>query len=758
MRDVQFNTLLFFTDALSVNSRRRGLPLQKMYVRHALGLARSLDDCGKVLRVFTNDRRRFERLLPSDAKVKIVVEEVSFPTDLPTDICFYAAHHKLYLYSVFSGEPFVNCLLDLDMIANPANLGLAQCVGSGSLLDGWVYDISDHVFPAYGTERAQGDLVSLGVTKPSPRWYGGEFLAGNARFFSFLSSRCNDLLPRYLGLRNHLHQLGGEETVVSAVLNRCDEGGIRIADVGASGVVVRYWTCSTRHIQKPRRVLKASFLWHLPASKPMLTSFYKHGSPRLLYRYLSLFETGNTIRVSLRRMFSFVRNGSGVRKAACEGPRVADSVACARENASRGRRGRSAAVHPAAASRKTRVVYWNNMPSPYVVGRFNALAARGNLDFEAWFNLRREPDRSWTVNESAWQFRGRYLPQAELLGKQVSDPRSALREFSPDLLISLYDSPSFVLGSLAARASGCRTAFRFLPTYDTWIKRTVLKEAFKHVLFRAVDGVKVPGPCGAARVSRYGVKERRIHRVTQTIDLAHFSSARAVTEAERNELRRRFGLKGCAFIYVGRLFEGKGVRHLIEAFGSVRAAEADVSLLILGDGVEEQKYRAMAASIPGIVFGGFVQHADIPRCYAAADVFVFPTLGDPHGLVVEEAMAAGLPVITTSSAGDIELRVLDGIGGYVVPPAKASVLGERMLTLARDLELRRRFAKKGIELVQHRAHEQWAIDFERFVDGVMREPRSINLSCAAAWMLGKLWMASDHVTLAACMHPKTNLQ
>jgi len=178
----------------------------------------------------------------------------------------------------------------------------------------------------------------------------------------------------------------------------------------------------------------------------------------------------------------------------------------------------------------------------------------------------------------------------------------------------------------------------------------------------------------------------------------------------------------------------------------------------LGDGVNESAYRDMAASMPEVVFGGFVQPADLPRYYAAGDIYVFPTLGDPHGVVVEEAMASGLPVITTSAAGDVELRVPDGIAGYVVPPANATVLAERMLTLARDPELRRGFANKAVELVQHRDHEQWAIDFEMFVEGVMREPRSVNLPRAGTWLLGKLWMASDHVMPPTCMHPNTDLQ
>ena len=54
-----------------------------------------------------------------------------------------------------------------------------------------------------------------------------------------------------------------------------------------------------------------------------------------------------------------------------------------------------------------RIVYWNNIPAPYLAGRFNALATRGNLTFEAWFNTRREPDRSWDVDHASWSFPAR---------------------------------------------------------------------------------------------------------------------------------------------------------------------------------------------------------------------------------------------------------------------------------------------------------------------------------------------------------------
>src|SRR5262245_46619050 len=105
------------------------------------------------------------------------------------------------------------------------------------------------------------------------------------------------------------------------------------------------------------------------------------------------------------------------------------------------------------------VVYWNNSSTPYVIGRFNALARRGNINFEVWFNERCEVNRSWKVNEAEWRFRARYIPEYLMFGQRLRLPIAELREMQPRLLVSLYSSASFILGSFAARALGVRTAF-----------------------------------------------------------------------------------------------------------------------------------------------------------------------------------------------------------------------------------------------------------------------------------------------------------
>ena len=105
---------------------------------------------------------------------------------------------------------------------------------------------------------------------------------------------------------------------------------------------------------------------------------------------------------------------------------------------------------------------------------------------------------------------------------------------------------------------------------------------------------------------------------------------------------------------------------------------------VIGDGVDESHYRELFTSLPRVVMPGFVQPAELPGWYALADCLVFPTHGDPNGLVVEEALAAGLPVIVTDAAGDIGSRVPEGVAGYVIPVGSADALRERMARIARS--------------------------------------------------------------------------
>jgi glycosyltransferase involved in cell wall biosynthesis len=359
----------------------------------------------------------------------------------------------------------------------------------------------------------------------------------------------------------------------------------------------------------------------------------------------------------------------------------------------------------------------------------NAVAARANVALEVWLCSRTEPDRSWPVMETEFLFPWRYLPGGRIrtpgFGAHYFNlPVGLLKRDRPDLLVSLYAEPTFVAGWCAARASGMRVALRYLPTFDTWVRRTRLKERVKRGLFTRTDGFKTSGPAGRAALEGYGVDPDRVHTVTQSIDVDHWQAGRDLWRPQREQVRAEFGAVGTTFLYVGRLWRGKGVHYLLDAYE--RLGDLDASLLIAGDGPDEAISRASVRhrGLRKVQFLGFKNHDDLARVYAAADVLVFPTLGDPHGLVVEEAMASGLPVISSEAAGDIRLRVPEGIAGYVVPPANPRLLAERMREIAVNPAATLRMGNAAAAIAGARGHERYAEDFERFVERVLMMPRA----------------------------------
>lgn len=367
------------------------------------------------------------------------------------------------------------------------------------------------------------------------------------------------------------------------------------------------------------------------------------------------------------------------------------------------------------------IVYLSNMPTPYIVGRFNALADllvdEGQYTFEAWFRCWREPDRSWSVRPTEWRFKGHILDgglmQAPHLIKRI-------RKTRPDVFVSLYNQPLYLLSLLYARRQGARVGVRVVPTYDAWVRRTLSHEVAKHLLFRRLDGAFPSSIDAHGSMMLYGMSPGRSWFEVQSIDVAHYGRPRSSGGRLRSQSRADLGLADDAvvFIFVGRLVHGKGVFDLVRSFRKVVARDESTHLIIVGDGRDEGELRALTADDPSITLMGFIDDTKLPILYAAADAFVFPTHGDPHGLVVEEAMAAGLPVICTDAAGDIELRVEHNVNGLIVKVGREDQLIDAMLSLT-DRGHLDALRSKLPALSALPNHSDWAISFRLLVDGLL---------------------------------------
>jgi phosphatidyl-myo-inositol alpha-mannosyltransferase len=170
------------------------------------------------------------------------------------------------------------------------------------------------------------------------------------------------------------------------------------------------------------------------------------------------------------------------------------------------------------------------------------------------------------------------------------------------------------------------------------------------------------------------------------------------------------------FLFVGRLEERKGVRDLVRGFGLVRQRIGNCRLIVVGEGPDRRDLEAIlrAEHIEDVVLAGRVPDEVLPRYHASSDVFCAPaTSGESFGIVLAEAMAAGLPVVCTSIPG-YRAVVVPGVTGLVVLPGRPDQLGEAMIRLAEDAALRRRMGEEGRRLT--REQYAWPVVTARLVE------------------------------------------
>jgi glycosyltransferase involved in cell wall biosynthesis len=167
---------------------------------------------------------------------------------------------------------------------------------------------------------------------------------------------------------------------------------------------------------------------------------------------------------------------------------------------------------------------------------------------------------------------------------------------------------------------------------------------------------------------------------------------------------------------LGYLRKVKGVDYLIRAFKSLKTD--DTVLIIAGTGPEEEKLKLLAKDDKNIYFVGHVGREEKSKYYSIADIFVLPTRHDPWGLVVNEAMYFGLPVITTDAAGASEL--ING-NGFVVKAGDEEELRQAIEKLLDNDTMRKEMAHKSKEIIKDYTVKHAVEPFNEAIERAMME-------------------------------------
>jgi UDP-glucose:(heptosyl)LPS alpha-1,3-glucosyltransferase len=175
-------------------------------------------------------------------------------------------------------------------------------------------------------------------------------------------------------------------------------------------------------------------------------------------------------------------------------------------------------------------------------------------------------------------------------------------------------------------------------------------------------------------VENYHVDERDIEVIYNGVDLERFNTENR--KLYREEVRKNFSIERDEFVvlFVGSGFERKGVEYLLKA---VELIPELITVMIVGKG-SEKRLRGFIKK-QRVIFCG--PRKEIHKYYAASDIFVFPTIYEPFGNVHLEALASGLPVITTRLSGASEI-IKDGLQGFVIDkPEDIEIIAEKILFL-----------------------------------------------------------------------------
>ena len=233
--------------------------------------------------------------------------------------------------------------------------------------------------------------------------------------------------------------------------------------------------------------------------------------------------------------------------------------------------------------------------------------------------------------------------------------------------------------------------------------KSVLRRPLIGALYAACTGLLAVGSANRDYYRAMGVPDSKITLVPYAVDNDRFVRASQVTAAERTAMRQRLGVNDDApiILYASKFQWWKHPDDLLEAFLRIRARGVAAHLVFVGSGDLEAKLRAAAADEPNVHFPGFFNQSDLPHVFAASDLFALPSSIEPWGLIVNEVMCAGLPVVVAREVGCVPDLVHEGVNGAIFAAGDIGALAAALERIAGDATLRTNMGPQSRRIIDH---------------------------------------------------------
>ena len=313
---------------------------------------------------------------------------------------------------------------------------------------------------------------------------------------------------------------------------------------------------------------------------------------------------------------------------------------------------------------KVRVALITNIPSPYRIPIFERISKKVNLTVY-FTNLKKEgkkltikdENREWNLNPD-YKFKYKVLTGHTLEFKGVSyDVNwSVMSEITLDkydvVIVGGYSDFTSQMAFLLCKLRGIPIILWSGNTVnDNNLFRTLTNPITKFLIRRS-DAFIAYGTKAKEYLVSLGASPKKIFIAINLCNIDFFYEENERLKKDKLLLKKELNIKTrYNILFVGRLIEIKCIEYLIDAYKKLKEKREDVGLIIVGDGPLREKLEKRCAGVNNIYFIKFVQPFQLPIYYCISDIFVLPSFFDRFGIVLSEAMASGLPIISTVKVG-----------------------------------------------------------------------------------------------------------
>ncbi|MDU8913524.1 glycosyltransferase family 4 protein [Aestuariicoccus sp. MJ-SS9] len=284
----------------------------------------------------------------------------------------------------------------------------------------------------------------------------------------------------------------------------------------------------------------------------------------------------------------------------------------------------------------------------------------------------------------------------------------------------------FHIALAAARASGTpvfargdTNGFRRRVGWRAAVRRKILSR-----FYRMFDGVLSIGTANDLHYRAMGVPNERIFRMPFVVDNDRFSVAANTTPKLQHNLRSEFDLDPDlpVICFAGKLSPHKRPHDLLEAYARLISSGIQAQLAIVGSGELEGMLQEEATNIEGahVHFLGFVNQSQLPNLFAASDLFVLPSSFEAWGLVVNEAMCAGLPIICSRECGCSHDLVKDGLNGHVFNAGDVDALFKALSNVLGKDDLRSSYSSESKAIIANWSFRECADGLREAITATIR--------------------------------------